>query len=768
MIVHRRSHSWTVLGALCALAAFAGAVQAATAPLGGFIPFVGIALSTQFDTFEADETGTFFIADPRYTWTGATPLAPGHFELALLDTGAATHILTADAANHFNVHGSFGPGNTDGFAGSNTQRIFGAGGQIDLTIMDPLGVYAAGLGPGQRTSSSGAPLTINTGALRGQSSFAMLEAPANWDLPNILGLPIMAHHSLSIRNSEPQIFSDPSGRTMRTPNIEFFDRGTAADEAAAMGIVRRTNLKLHPTASFLQGPFYLQNLTIGGDFEIVGHEDPLSPSVLENSGIYVEIDATRGAHFIQDKEFLFDSGADLTVVSQLTAARLGFDVEVDQPDFYVEVEGGGGVEAGVPGFYLDELNIDTVGGSFTLQNVPIAVFDVPDPHEPANTLDGIVGMHLFTGRNLIIDANPAANPEGGGPPRLYISDRVDQAHQWAATAASGNWTTTTNWAATGTPGLMWDAQVANVSGSNQTALVSSNSTVYRITVSGTPTATMKVQINTGATLTTYGEALIKQGGRIELAGGKLDAQFVNIEGGALAGEGDIFVGTGPFFGQVRNLAGRVEPGDPIGELRIDGDYSQQQTATLAIDLSGTTQVTQYDHLQVGRFAFLQGTLEVNLLSFAPAENTSFTIVSAAKGVFGEFDALALPSAYDWDISYGENDVVLTVIGAATNIPGDFNDDGIVNAADYVWLRKFGSPTDQATWRIHFGESQLGAGPSAGVPEPNGSVLAIFAGCGLAYVGHASRRGCHSGRSVRSVDSASIVVFPVNRGTIRPF
>lgn len=747
MNAKRWSYLGVIVAALCALVG-TGRAPAANAPLGGFIPFVGIGLTRQFETLDDDPTGTFFIADPEPVWSG-TPLGGSHFEIALLDTGAATHILTQDAASNskFGIHVPYS-GNTDGFTGASYQTIFGASGQLDLLINDPLGVYAAGLGPGQRISASGADLNLNTAALRGQSSFATLEAPEEWQLPNILGLPIAGHHSIAIRNSEPQIFQY-EGRTVRTPNIEFFERGTGAAEALQMGITRRTNLNLHPTASFISGPFYLQNLVVGEDFEVTAHEDPLSPSVLDSAGIFVEIDATRGNRSIQDKEFLFDTGADLTVVSEQTAARLGFDVEFDQPDFVLEVEGAGGVSSGVPGFYLDELNIDTVGGSFTLTNVPIAVFDLPNPTEPANTIDGILGMHIFTGRNLIIDANPAANPAGGGHPRLYISDPVAETHSWATSAASGNWATNGNWNAAGTPNIMWDATVANVSGSNQTALVAANSTVYRMTVSGTQTAQMKVQINNGATLTTYGETLIQQGGRVELAaGGKLDAQFVNIEGGSLAGEGEIFVGTGPVFGQVRNLAGRVEPGDPLGELTIDGDFSQQLGGTLAIDLGGNTAITQYDHLQVERYAFLDGTLEVNLLSFVPAVNATFTILTAESGIFGEFENLDLPAGFQWDVAYEENDVILTVVGISAALDGDFNLDGKVDAADYVlWRKKGGSEIDYGKWRTNFGETQQGSGGNdfSGVPEPCSAVLVLLAACGLAL----SRPLTRDARSVTS-------------------
>jgi hypothetical protein len=722
MFDSRRRHLGTALALVCAL--FAPGLVSADVPLGGFIPFVGIGLTNQFNTFDNDPDGTFFIADPRFTY-GGTPLGPGsaYFDLALLDTGAATHILSQAAAGNsgFNVDGPYS-GQPDGFRGTNFQTIFGAAGSIQLRINDPLGIYAAGLG--DRTSD-GATLTMNTGVMRGQSSFALLEGDANWTLPNVLGLPMAAHHAIAIRNSEPQIFQY-QGRTVRTPNVDFINLGSGANE----NILRRTNLRLRPSAGFIQGPLYVQNFDLlSGEF----HENPLSPSVIDSGGLFVEVDLFNGAESFQDKELLFDTGADLTVLSQVMAARLGFDALIDEPDFLLEVEGAGGVEGGVPGFYLDELKIDTVGGSFTLQHVPVAVLDLPNPNDPANVLDGILGMNVFTGRNLVIDANPAASPAGGDPPRLYIGDSVTDAHTWSNATATGTWTTAGNWNAAGTPGVMWDANVANVSGSDQFAVVSANSTVYRFTVSGTLTAEMTIQINSGATLTTFGESLIKSGGRIELAGGTLDTQFVNIDGGVLAGEGEVFAGTGPIHGQVRNLNGRIEPGDPIGLLTIDGDLSQQSGGTLAIDLAGTTAVSQYDRLAVDRFAFLDGTLEVTLSAFTPTVGNTFTILTAGQGVSGQFENLSLPVGFQWNVAYGANNVVLSVTGLG--LAGDFNGDSRVDARDYVvWRNNGGTQLEYQTWRNNFGLSS-GTGATSAIPEPAAGLLLLFAACGLA----ASRR-----------------------------
>ncbi len=436
---------------------------------------------------------------------------------------------------------------------------------------------------------------------------------------------------------------------------------------------------------------------------------------------------------------------------------------VDEPDFVLEVEGAGGVSGGVPGFYVDELNIDTFGGSFTLQNVPVAVLDLPNPNDPANVLDGIIGMHLFNGRNIVIDANPAASQSGGGPPRLYISDPVTQTHSWASTASLSQWDVEANWNSPGTPGIMWLANVANVSGSNQVALVSSNSTVFELSVSGTPTAAMTVHVENGATLTTFGEARIESGGRIELGGGKLDAQFVNIDGGVLAGEGEVFVGTGPIHSPVRNISGRIEPGDPIGQLMIDGDLSQQAGGTLAIDLGGTVAITQYDRIEIDRFAFLDGTLEVSLADsgaglFTPSVGNTFTILTATEGVQGTFDNLQLPGGFTWNVMYGTNSVTLSVTGLG--LAGDFNGDGAVNSADYiVWRKTGGNQADYNAWRSNFGRTNGGAGSvtsdSGAVPEPPGWVLgfsaALVAACGLATrsarftprVQYAASRSCGS-------------------------
>src|SRR3954451_15789107 len=116
-MMHRRLVGVGILSLSCALVS----VEPANAdvPLGGFIPFVGIGLTRQFQTEDQDPS-LFNIADASSSW-GGTPLGPNagptpYFDIALLDTGAASHILTQPAANssHFGIHVAFS-GQPDGF-----------------------------------------------------------------------------------------------------------------------------------------------------------------------------------------------------------------------------------------------------------------------------------------------------------------------------------------------------------------------------------------------------------------------------------------------------------------------------------------------------------------------------------------------------------------------------------------------------------------------------------------------------------------------------
>jgi hypothetical protein len=80
--------------------------------------------------------------------------------------------------------------------------------------------------------------------------------------------------------------------------------------------------------------------------------------------------------------------------------------------------------------------------------------------------------------------------------------------------------------------------------------------------------------------------------------------------------------------------------------------------------------------------------------------------------------------FDWLI----DNFTVEVFGSNAGLPGDFNNDGSVDAADYVFLTKNGLPPgDYDLWKQHFGETS--GGPGGGVvPEP--SIFALLAMAGF--------------------------------------
>jgi hypothetical protein len=81
--------------------------------------------------------------------------------------------------------------------------------------------------------------------------------------------------------------------------------------------------------------------------------------------------------------------------------------------------------------------------------------------------------------------------------------------------------------------------------------------------------------------------------------------------------------------------------------------------------------------------------------------------------------------------------------APPGLDGDYNEDGSVNAADYVvWRKSNGPPEAYTTWRTNFGRSS-GAGSALGgaaVPEPANLVLAAF-GLAANCLGRRFKRCC---------------------------
>src|SRR6185369_9980533 len=104
--------------------------------------------------------------------------------------------------------------------------------------------------------------------------------------------------------------------------------------------------------------------------------------------------------------------------------------------------------------------------------------------------------------------------------------------------------------------------------------------------------------------------------------------------------------------------------------------------------------------------------------------------SAWESVTHTFDALTGRLVVS---NWTDNTATFAILDSATTLPGDFNGDSHVDAADYVTGRKnFGSsyfPEQYALWRANYDQSH-GNGASNGlssstIPEPTTFALAVF-------------------------------------------
>jgi autotransporter-associated beta strand protein len=206
------------------------------------------------------------------------------------------------------------------------------------------------------------------------------------------------------------------------------------------------------------------------------------------------------------------------------------------------------------------------------------------------------------------------------------------------------------------------------------------------------------------------------------------ALIVNNTSGSATGDGAVTVNAGAMFGGEGTVSGNVTnsgtvaPGSGPGTLTLGGDYSQQTGGQLQIELASAS---NFDKLVVGGSASFAGTLAVSLVGgFSPAFGDVFTIVTAGSrtGTFGTTVLPALSGDLAWEVNYATTSVSLSIV-----LPGDFNHDGMVNAADYVvWRKSDGPEDDYDAWKANFGESSgSGSLSDSTVPEPASRWLLIL-------------------------------------------
>jgi hypothetical protein len=270
------------------------------------------------------------------------------------------------------------------------------------------------------------------------------------------------------------------------------------------------------------------------------------------------------------------------------------------------------------------------------------------------------------------------------------------------------------------------------------------------------------------TFNVNGKTLFVQGGGEVKLNNNIDtgtAGTVIVNGGNLGGSGRVNANLRN--GDGSNPGGIISPGQSIGTLTVDGTFTQHSSGKLEIELAGTTAGT-YDRLNVLSVATLDGLLDVKIADgFTPTVaniGQTWDVITAPtiiNTLVISLDASDSPyfSLTCVNCTSGSPDILrltMTAVPPPPGLIGDYNENGVVDAADYtVWRNALGtasvlpnrdpanmgnvSTADYASWKSNFGNTGAGSTFDGGaVPEPTSLLLLIF---GAAVMINGRRRPC---------------------------
>jgi hypothetical protein len=202
------------------------------------------------------------------------------------------------------------------------------------------------------------------------------------------------------------------------------------------------------------------------------------------------------------------------------------------------------------------------------------------------------------------------------------------------------------------------------------------------TVSSNFTNAGAVTVGPGSTFAVGGvHSYIQSGGSTQLIGtlvpGTLLPGDIDINGGVLFGNGGtVNVSAG---GALKvQTAGTIAPAATIngsnvptsaGSLSVNGDYVQAAGGSFNLGLGGLAPGTQFGFLGVSGNAFINGTLNVNLLNaFFPAVGDTFTFLTTGGTVTGGFsttNGLNIGNGEILNVIYGSNFIELATAYSST-------------------------------------------------------------------------------------------------------
>lgn len=385
--------------------------------LAGFSPLIAITTSNERRP-SSDET---FEHDLRSSYAGSPLNAPAsdNFVIGFLDSGADVDLVAGSSAETLGLTGSYLTENTIGLGGVGEGMI--------ANISWPIGFFAASL---SAIDPSG---TLDLGAVVGHTNVATVVTPpidcgTGEVVTAIAGMPLIAFHDTVIHVDIPQTVT-VGGQTFSGPDVqlhglldplpEFVAHTITMEFAGAIPLVATANYypaELDPLAENPYPPDAPSRPTglsvVPGFWPTFGR---FLATVLVLEG---EPGPTNPA---QEIHVLVDTGAQSSIISEGVAANLSLPFE---PDFTVDICGIGGLVTGIPGYYVDYVRINAMGGAIEFSRAPFVVLNVELPE--GGVIDGILGMNFFWNRNVMFE--PAWGELGLSSGFFHVSDPVPFAY----------------------------------------------------------------------------------------------------------------------------------------------------------------------------------------------------------------------------------------------------------------------------------------------------------------------------------------------------
>ncbi len=379
-------------------------------PVAGFAPLIAIVTS---DRRSSDDFDWEHALASSYVGKPLNPPAEENFVVGILDTGSVVDLAAGTSAQILGLKGRY--------LTTSTFPVGGVSGQQDTTITQPIGVFAAGLGAIKPDGR------LDLSKLIGHTNVAALASPPiacdnGEEVSAVLGTPLLAFYTTIIHVDRPRrvVVRD---QAYIGPDIEIL----SSYQPPTSVYRRRIPMELGGLSPVATASYYaFPDLS---DWEnILGEWLPLTPTLLSmgamtlptGGSFFADVGVLQGPpgplNILRTARMLVDTGAQSSVISSNLAAKLNLPLE---PDFTAQICGVGGSSV-APGYYLDYVRIDAMGGALEFSRVPFIVLDMESPE--GGSLDGILGMNFFWNRNVVLE------PTTSGTGFLHVSDPVPYAY----------------------------------------------------------------------------------------------------------------------------------------------------------------------------------------------------------------------------------------------------------------------------------------------------------------------------------------------------